>query len=103
MAVVRGAPSARQVLGQAIRRFRERERLTLEQLGDRSGISYQYLCDVESGRQNFSIGVLEKVAQGLGLSVITLVTAAYGQSLTIGFATRLGGATPVLATAHEAD
>jgi len=95
----RGAPAARAIIGHAIRRFREKEGLTLEQLAAVAGVSYQYLCGIETGKENFSIGVLEKVAQALKLSPGTLIAAAYGESPRVGFARTLGGGAPAMGPA----
>jgi transcriptional regulator with XRE-family HTH domain len=69
--------SAQQLIGRCIRTLREQRRLTLEQLAAQAGITYQYLSGVENGKENFSIGVLEKLAQALGFPLSALVTAAY--------------------------
>lgn len=88
-------PPARAIVGHAIRRFRERDGLTLEQFAAAAGVSYQYLCGIETGKQNCTIGVLEKIAHAFGMSLGTLIAAAYGESLLVGFARTLGGGAPV--------
>jgi DNA-binding XRE family transcriptional regulator len=90
-------PAAQHLIGLAIRRFREREDLTLEQLARRAGISYQYLCGIEKGRENFSIGILEKVSAALGLPLATLVAVAYGEAASVGFSRPLVLAEPIAA------
>jgi transcriptional regulator with XRE-family HTH domain len=68
---------AQQLIGRLIRSLREQRSLTLEQLASRAGITYQYLSGVENGKENFTIGVLEKIAEALPFSMSALVTAAY--------------------------
>lgn len=69
--------SAQQLLGRCIRTLRERRGFTLEQLASQAGITYQYLSGVENGKENFTIGVLAKLAEALRLPVSELVTTAY--------------------------
>ena len=54
-------------MGQAIRRLREKERLSQERLALMVGISRQHLSNVESGKANVSVVVLLKIAEGLGV------------------------------------
>lgn len=68
---------AQKTIGACIRAFREERGLSLENLAANASISYQYLSGVETGKENFSIQVLESVAKALGLPVRTLVVAAY--------------------------
>lgn len=55
-------------MGQAIRRLREKERLSQERLALMVGISRQHLSNVESGKANVSVVVLLKIAEGLGVA-----------------------------------
>lgn len=68
---------AKKVIGQYVRRLREEQNLSQDQLASLSGISYQYLSGVENGRENFSIGVLESVSRSLGFDLVRLVTLAF--------------------------
>lgn len=63
-------------IGRAIRSYRESQSLTLEQLASKSGITYQYLSGIENGRENFTIGVLERLAAALELKLYKLVETA---------------------------
>lgn len=65
------------VIGAAIRVLREQRGLTLERLAMNAGISYQYLSGIETGKENFSIAILEKVAKALDVPMLTLIAAAY--------------------------
>jgi transcriptional regulator with XRE-family HTH domain len=68
---------AKQVIGSCIRALRQQAGLTLEQLAGRAGLSYQYLSGIETGKENFSINVLERVADALGFPLPTLIDNAY--------------------------
>ena len=69
--------SAQQLIGRCIRALREQRGMTLEQLASQARITYQYLSGVENGKENFTIGVLEKIAEALRFPLSELVTAAY--------------------------
>jgi transcriptional regulator with XRE-family HTH domain len=71
---------ARFLIGQAVRAMREQKKLTLEQLAPNAGITYQYLSGLENGRENFTISVLQRLAEALGLPLKTLVSLAYESS-----------------------
>lgn len=68
---------AQKILGACIRALREQRNLSQENLAAKSGISYQYLSGVETGKENFTIQVLESLAKSLDLPVRALVAAAY--------------------------
>ena len=68
---------AKTTLGRAVKAFRESRGLSQENLAEAADITYQYVSDVENGKQNFSIGVLESLAGALGLDLPALVEAAY--------------------------
>jgi transcriptional regulator with XRE-family HTH domain len=65
------------VIGGAIRQVREQQGLTLEQLAANADISYQYLSGIETGKENFSIRILEKISRALDLPMVSLIAAAY--------------------------
>lgn len=66
------------VIGGAIRGLREQRGLTLEKLASHANISYQYLSGIETGKENFSIAILEKIAKALDIPLLSLISAAYG-------------------------
>jgi XRE family transcriptional regulator, regulator of sulfur utilization len=74
---VRRDPAIR-VIGAAIRRLREQRGWTLERLAGAAGISYQYLSGIETGKENFSIRILEQVAAALGVPLVAVIAEAYG-------------------------
>ncbi|CAK0758751.1 Helix-turn-helix transcriptional regulator [Gammaproteobacteria bacterium] len=71
---------AQKILGACVRALREQRRLSQENLAAKAGISYQYLSGVETGKENFSIQVLESLAKSLDLPVRALVAAAYDRA-----------------------
>ncbi|MER2529573.1 MAG: helix-turn-helix transcriptional regulator [Candidatus Competibacter denitrificans] len=68
---------AQKIIGACVRALREQKRLSQEALAIKAGISYQYLSGVETGKENFSIQVLEALARSLDLPLRLLITAAY--------------------------
>lgn len=56
-------------LGLRIRQLRMAKGLTQEQLADLSGISRQYIGDVERGERNIAIVNIEKIARALGVTL----------------------------------
>lgn len=67
-------------LGQCIKALRKQGSLTLEELASKCEITYQYLSGIENGKENFTVEVLEKIAQGLDIHPKTLVVLAYQDS-----------------------
>ncbi len=66
-----------QILGACIRALRQQQKISLEALAAKAGVSYQYLSGVETGKENFTVQVLESLAKSLSVPVRTLVVAAY--------------------------
>lgn len=63
----------RKLVGRNVRRVRERNRLTQEQLSEISGFSQQYISGLEQGKRNPTIVTLYELAQALGVSHMDLV------------------------------
>jgi transcriptional regulator with XRE-family HTH domain len=68
---------AQQLIGRYIRQLREQKGMTLEDLASEAGISYQYLSGIETGKENFTISVLEALAEALRFPIRTIVSLAY--------------------------
>ena len=68
-------------LGAYIRTLREQRKMSLESLAAKASISYQYLSGVETGKENFTVQVLESLAKALSVPVRTLVVNAYDSNL----------------------
>jgi transcriptional regulator with XRE-family HTH domain len=77
MGKIRSMKNIRKVLGAYIRLLREQQKMSQESLAVRAGISYQYLSGVETGKENFSVQVLESLATALTVPVSVLVADAY--------------------------
>jgi transcriptional regulator with XRE-family HTH domain len=70
---------AKVVIGRLIRQLREQQGLTQDQLAGQVDLTYQYLSGVENGRENFSIGVVESIANALNCPLPQLVARAFDQ------------------------
>jgi len=62
-------------LGERVRAARERTGLTRKDLAAESGVSERYLAQLESGRGNISVLLLQKIAMALGLPLDELFSA----------------------------
>ena len=54
-------------LGERIRLFRALKQMTQKDLGSATGTSAPYIYQVETGKQNVSLELMWRIAQGLGL------------------------------------
>ncbi len=64
----------RKLVGRNFARLRQEKRLTQEQVAERSGLSQQYLSDLERGRRNPTVITLYELAEALGVSHVELVS-----------------------------
>lgn len=58
-----------QKFGIRVRKLRTARGITLEGLAELSGLSRQYIGDVERGTRNISLINIEKIAKAFGLSL----------------------------------
>jgi transcriptional regulator with XRE-family HTH domain len=65
----------RRLVGQNVKRIRQKRRLTQEQFADVSGFSQQYISSLEQGRRNPTIITLYELAIALGVSHMGLGSA----------------------------
>ena len=63
-----------------MRRLREEKGWSQEKLASLAGITYQYLSGLENGRQNFSLDIVQGLANSLGVSLDRLVALAYADA-----------------------
>lgn len=63
----------RRLVGRNVRQYREKRRLTQEQLAEISGFSQQYISSLEQGRRNPTVITLYELAIALGVSHIDLL------------------------------
>jgi transcriptional regulator with XRE-family HTH domain len=60
-------------LGRNLRRLREEQGWSQEDFADRAGIHRTYVSDIERGRRNPTIAVVEKLAKPFGLKAGALL------------------------------
>jgi transcriptional regulator with XRE-family HTH domain len=58
-----------ELFGRRIRRLREAQRLTQQQLGEKAVLSYKYLGAIERGEENPSLKIVSSIASGLGVAL----------------------------------
>lgn len=56
-------------IGQRIADLRNKAGLTLRQLAENAGVSYQNICKIENGKYNVSIDLLSKLCDALGAEI----------------------------------
>ena len=59
-------------LGMRIRFLRKQKKMSIEDLALECGINRNYLCDLENGKRNPTLRILEKIANGLEISISEL-------------------------------
>ena len=64
------------ILGQSIRKHRQRLAMTQEQLAEKSETHRTYLADIERGVRNPSIETVRRLAKALGLTISEFFEAA---------------------------
>ena len=65
-------------IGNTLRAFRAKADVSQWELARLSGVSWASIARIELGRQDPSLGTLERLAEGLGVSVVDLVKEAVG-------------------------
>lgn len=63
----------RRLVGQNVRRYREKKGLTQELLAEVSGFSQQYISSLEQGRRNPTVITLYELSVALGVSHVDLL------------------------------
>jgi transcriptional regulator with XRE-family HTH domain len=69
---------ARVLFGIALRRAREEQGVSQEQLAERAGLHRTYIGQVERGEKNISIGNMEHLAHAVGLQVWEMIRPLEG-------------------------
>ena len=59
-------------LGMRIKFLRKEKKMSQLDLSVESGVNKNYICDLEKGRRNPSISVLERIAEALNVDLATL-------------------------------
>lgn len=65
-------PLWREAVGQELRDERQRQKRTLADVSEKSGVSIQYLSEIERGRKEPSSEILGAVAGALGMRLVDL-------------------------------
>ena len=63
----------RRVVGSNVRRLRLAKELTQERFAEISGLSQQYISDLERGRRNPTVVTLYEISVALGVSPVDLL------------------------------
>ena len=66
-------PANRKSLGQAVRNYRKKAKLTQEQLGERADLNPKYIGEVERAEKTISVDALSRIAKALKVRVRDLV------------------------------
>ena len=64
---------ARVLFGLALRKARETQKMSQEELAERAGLHRTYIGQVERGEKNISIGNMEHLAAAVGLAVWAMI------------------------------
>jgi transcriptional regulator with XRE-family HTH domain len=65
--------SHRRIVGQRIRAYRKKARLSQEELAEKADLSYKFLGEVERGMENISLDSLVRIAKALKVELEQLV------------------------------
>lgn len=68
-------------LGKAIVQLRKEKGLSQEAFAYDAGIDRRYMSDIENGKRNISLDIIEHISQKLGLKISELFAVAEGISL----------------------
>ena len=56
-----------------MRKERKLQRLTLDEVSRKTGIAKTYLSKIENGKQNITVGTMEKISKALGCQLAALM------------------------------
>lgn len=56
-------------IGQAIKRLRSERGLTQEQFSDQCGVDQHYISNIERGKRNVSVDIIERIVSYFGMSL----------------------------------
>jgi transcriptional regulator with XRE-family HTH domain len=59
----------REVVGRRLRELRKLKGLSQEQMAELAGVNSKYYSEVERGKRNMTIKVIERIASNLGMSL----------------------------------
>ena len=72
---------AKTAIGRMVRLLREANGLSQSKLAERAGITYQYLSAVENGKENFTVGILESLANALSVPFPVIIERAFAEEI----------------------
>ena len=72
-------PLWRDLIGEVLRRERQAQQRTLQEVADAARISMPYLSELERGRKEASSEILAAAARALGLRLSDLISLAHGR------------------------
>ena len=75
---ISGILDVNQQLGTRVRYLRNKQKISIEELAFRSNINSNYLSDLERGNRNPTLKVLNKISNGLGISLSELLMGISG-------------------------
>lgn len=70
--------SIQEKLGKTIVLLRKEKGLSQESFAYDAGIDRRYMSDIENGKRNISLDILERISQKLGLKISELFTVVEG-------------------------
>jgi transcriptional regulator with XRE-family HTH domain len=62
-----------EVFGANVRRVRQERGMTLEALADEVGLAYSYVGQIERGRRNPTLDVVERISKALNINHLELL------------------------------
>ncbi|WP_420594335.1 helix-turn-helix domain-containing protein [Deinococcus sp.] len=69
----KGPTESRLTFGKRLREERQKRGMTLEDLAERSGITWSYIAQVEVGRRNIAVDNMHFLAAGVGVALRELL------------------------------
>jgi transcriptional regulator with XRE-family HTH domain len=57
-------------IGDSLKRWRAERGISQQDLADKSGVGYASIARIETGRQDPTVGMLERLAVALGIEVV---------------------------------
>lgn len=64
----------KELLGRRVKELRKKRGLTQEELAERASVDVKYLGNIERGRENPTVGTLEKLANALSVKTHQILT-----------------------------
>ncbi len=75
--------TTKEVVAESIRKYRTDAGLTQADLGRKIGKSESFIRDAEKGRNEVTIGTLEKIANAVGVPMLKMLDKSYGEEKSV--------------------